>query len=576
MPNDFITLKALSCELSSLLTGGKIDKIYMPEKDEINIQIRANGESRLLAISCNASNPRIHITITKKENPQTAPSFCMHLRKHIAGGIINSIQMLGEDRIVCIKIVSHNEMRDEVTYQLIAEMMGRYSNILLVNAGGMISDTLKQASFDAVTKRCLLPSVKYEIPEQSKLLPSNLSGITSALNLYDGAKSLADFLASSVAGLSSATATQIVAMSKATEAKAPLDATVISRILSSLNSMLNIFGSENFCPCISYENGLAKDYFAMKYLQYSNLEKADNLNEAIRECCAKKDAEDRQNEHTKFLQKALNSTILRNEKKLKKATEKYESTLDMEYVKKCGDAIMSGLHTLKKGQREVEMPDYSDENFALIRVRLNEQLTPQQNAQSYYKKYAKLKRTKDIVVVQIVEINDTLTYLNSIKTAMTICKTQLEINELALELEEVGAIKKVKFKKFKQKSAQPLTFILDEFVICVGKNNTQNDKLTFKLANGNDLWLHTKSYHGSHTLVFAEGRNIPLNVVQAAAELAAFYSQGKAAGKVEVDYTARKNVKRHPSGMPGMVTYSDFATASVAPCAHQELVDNDA
>ena len=184
MPNDFITLNALSKELDSAVSGGKIDKISMPEADEINIHIRKGGENLILALSANAQNPRIHLTTVRKTNPLTAPAFCMRLRKCLAGGVINGVSMLGNDRIFNFSVTARNELRDEVTYSVIAETMGRYSNILLVDSNGIIKDTLKQASFDTATKRCLLPSVKYELPPRNKIPCTDLNAVKQAILNY--------------------------------------------------------------------------------------------------------------------------------------------------------------------------------------------------------------------------------------------------------------------------------------------------------------------------------------------------------------------------------------------------------
>ena len=209
MPNDYITLNALTQEINAVLKGCKIDKVNMPEKDEIGLNIRGNGTNKLLTVSCNANNPRIHIGGDKKNNPLTAPSFCMHLRKHLTGGIINSVKTLANDRIICFHITSRNEMRDTVDFALIAEMMGRYSNILLVKSNGVISDTLKQVSYDTMTKRCLLPGAKYSLPPQSKLLPNDSEKITTLLSEYNR-NDLAKYIISNISGLALITAVQIL------------------------------------------------------------------------------------------------------------------------------------------------------------------------------------------------------------------------------------------------------------------------------------------------------------------------------------------------------------------------------
>lgn len=572
MPNDFITLNCLAQELNDILKSGKIDKIHMPEKDEITLNIRLQGQTKTLAVSCNANNPRIHLTQQKKENPLNAPNFCMNLRKHLLGGIIQSIQMLGTDRIIQLQIISHNEMRDQTQFFLVAEMMGRYSNIMLVNSNNTITATLKQASFDAVTKRCLLPSVKYELPEQSKILPTDKQAIISALKNFNGSNIL-NYLTSQIAGLSGQTAKEILHRANISDTTNVLDDIQCNEIYAQIEYMLNVYNSTEYRPCVKMEKQTATDFFVCEYSTISNLVATENLNQSISLCVSNKDIEQRQGEHTKHLQKALNSYISRTKKKLAKANEKLTETQSMDTFKLYGDLIISNLYLLNKGQCSIQIPNYFESDNPLVTIKLNEQLTPQQNAQSYYKRYAKLKRTKEIVSKQLIEIRDLLQYLDSLQTPLKICNSQIEIAELEKEMQENGIIKKPKNSKTKSKAAQPITYLIDDFVVCVGKNNIQNEKLTFKLAGGSDMWFHAKNYHGSHTIIFAEGRDIPENVIQIACEIAAYYSQGNQSTKVEIDYTRRRNLKRHPCGKLGMVTYSDYKTAFVQPNNHLNYIE---
>ncbi len=572
MPSDYFTIKALSQELDNLLQNGRIDKIYMPEKDEISLSVRANGRNFLLVISCNPNNPRMHISSTKKENPITAPSFCMHLRKHLTGGKIKKIATIGEDRIIGIDIESYNEMHDLVTFTLVAEMMGRYSNILLVNHNSIITDTLKQVPFDSATKRCLLPSAKYSIPAQIKILPTNHSSIRDCLSTYMGG-GLAKFLCSSVAGLSAQTAQEIVNMSGIDTAKNDLSSSDIDKILSSIDSLLNIY-EDGFAPCVQGGVDNPSDFFVKPY-DGIDATPTDTLNDAIRLCVEKKDNEYRHNDKIKFLFKAHRSYLNKLTKKLAKSQEKLAETENMDDYKKFGELITCNIYQLSKGDEKAVVQDCYQEGCPTISIPLNVQLTPGGNAQAYFKKYNKLKRTKDIVEKQIVELESLIEYAQSILPSIELCHTKEEIQEVAGELTALGALKASQTKKSKEKPAQPITYEIDGFVVCVGKNNLQNDKLTFKVAGGNDIWIHTKQFHGSHTIIFVEGREVPDHVLQTACEICAFYSTVKQSPSVECDYTQRKNLKRHPSAKLGMVLYTIFKSALVTPNEHREYLAKD-
>ena len=566
MPNDYVTIKALTQELNNALSSGKIDKIYMPEKDEISLSIRAKGRNHLLAISCNPSNPRIHLTGAKKDNPIVAPSFCMHLRKYLTGGIINSIVNLGEDRIVAIEVRSHNEMHDETTFTLIAEMMGRYSNILLVNAKGTITDTLKQVPYDAVTKRCLLPSAKYSLPPQSKILPSDANSIAQALGRYQGG-GLAGYLCTCVAGLSKLSAEQILSMAQIV-GDAPLTDEQITSICKAIDALLNVYSTPLYNPCVRGSLQSATDFFVTPYSPDDV--PVESLNKAIELTQGQKDQVDRHADKIKFLFKAHRAFVSKTQKKLAVCHSRLRECDNMDRYKKMGELITCNVYNINKGDESAVVTDYYEPDCPLLTIPLDSRLSPQANAQVYYKKYAKLKRTRDIVSGQIRELEDLLQYADTILPSITLAQSDDEIAEVAKELQELGALKRPTSKKAKEKPSEPLTFEVDDYVILVGKNNLQNDKLTFKMAGGSDVWVHTKNVHGSHTIIFAEGRNVPNHVITIACEIAAYYSQASQSPSVECDYTLRKNIKRHPSGKPAMVIYTNFSSALVTPNAHSE------
>lgn len=571
MPNDLITLKALSSELNFALSGGKIEKIYQPERDEITLAIRSKGAKYSLVISASAQNPRIHLTSVKKENPITAPSFCMHLRKYLTSGIIESVSILGEDRIFDITIISKTELKDTIKLHLIAEMMGRYSNILLVSDKMIISDAIKQASFDAATKRCVLPSCTYKLPEQSKLLPSDKDGIKAYLMQYQGGD-LAKYICNGIGGISLQSSKEIIYKSKIDTNNIPLNVDIL---LQYIDKFFNIFEDELFCPCVSIDSeGNCLDYFVTKYDSLDlTLKQTDSLSQAIEGLTLKKDNDERHREKAKHLYQAIKKYRSRNQKKLEKANQKLSECDKMEECKKLGELITSNLYKLKKGDEYLQCVDYYDPEMKQITIKLNPQYSPSKIAQDYFKKYNKLKRTLEIIVDQIEETEEDLKYVDAIEQTLNNCSLSADLFQIEQELFAIGAIKKMKTKMPKSaKEGSPIVYEKDGFVIAVGKNNYQNDKLTFKTANGGDLWLHALGYHGSHTIIFANGENIADDIITFAAELAAFYSSGSKADKVPVDYTFKKFVKRNPNGKLGMVTYTNQKTAYVTPNDHKDFL----
>lgn len=573
MPNDYITLNALSNELDSILKNGKIDKITMPEKDEINVFIRANNKNYNLAVSCNASNPRIHLTNVKKISPLSAPSFCMHLRKHLLNGIIQSISTINEDRIIVLDILSHNEMRDPVQYKLIIEMMGRYSNIIVANEKEIITDVLKQVPFDMMTKRTLIPSAKYIVPEQTKLSLSNKEQIEAALKQYMG-NNLVSFLLSIVSGLASSTAEEIIFQANVENSTSPLSDEDIENILISLNRFSNIYNSKLYNPCVEInDNNTPSDYYVMKYHKIKNIISKPSLNEAIEYTLSLKDEKFRQEEKTKYLTKAYNAFLSKCNKKLEKSKQRFNEAQDKDHYKLIGELIIANIYRIKKGDESITVQNYYSSDLEDIKIKLDETLAPQQNAQVYFKKYTKLKHQEEIALEQIEELEETIEYLKSIEPYISRCKTQQDIKEIHKELEEIGALKSVKDKKSKkEKESSPITYNVKGFEVLIGKNNLQNDKISFKIANGGDIWMHVKSFHGSHGIIITKGQEVPNDVLLIACEICAYFSNTGDEKKVEIDYTFRKNVKRHPSKKPGMVLYDTYNSIVVEPIEHKEYL----
>ncbi len=574
MPNDYVTLNALCRELNSSLSGAKIDKIYMPEEDEITIAVRVAGVNRTLVASANAQNPRIHFTCRKKQNPVNAPSFCMLLRKFLTGAVIDGCRMLGEDRIFCFDIAARNELRDAVKFSLIAEMMGRYSNIMLVDgATGAVKDALKQATFDTATKRCLLPGAKYELPPQSKIKLSDKAAVRAHVASFAGGD-IADHILTGIGGLAKPTAKEAVYLSGLDARAERLDDAQTDALTDMLTSLADVYDMPFYSPCVSLKNDVPDDFFAFRY-DGSGLEfrKTDTLSQAVDLCVGERDAAERKRLHVRHLVKACRSLTAKTRKKLEKCLARKQDAEGAERNRIYGELLMSSLHSIARGDKAAKVTDYYREDCPTIEIPLDPALSPQQNASQYFKKYAKQKRTAKLIDDQIAECRDMLEYLRGVEVSIDACETLEDIAEIEGELQNAGAPKSGKSAKsaHKQKPAKPLLFEIDGFTVAAGKNNLQNDKLTFKTANGGDIWLHAKDSHGSHVIIFAEGAVVPDEVIVKAAAIAAYYSEAAGSDKAVVDYTARKNVKRHPCGKPGMVLYTVYNSVAVKPDARKNL-----
>lgn len=573
MPNDYITLKALTEELSDMLVGARINKIYMPEKDEVTFGIHAGGENKTLVISASPQNPRIHFTSVKKENPAVAPSFSMYLRKHVSGGCITAVKMLNEDRIIAIEADVKNEMHDIEKITVVAEMMGRYSNIIVVDNNGKIGSALKQIPFDTATKRCIIPGMTYTAPPQSKLLPSEQDKIIEYLSDYGGG-GLIKYIASGCAGYSAETAAQLLRNASLDDASESLNEQEVDVLMREMQKLLSARSEKTYSPCCSISDDAATDYYIYPYDNGKEYRLYPSLNGAIDDYTSAKDRIQRHAEHTSAINKRYRNFYAKTQKKLVNCREKLKECDSADYYKLCGDLILGNIYKIKRGDGYLTATDYTKEDCSIVKIDLDETLSPQQCANNYYKKYAKLKRTLTALTAQTKQLETLLQYLESIGASIRLCSDSAEIAEIESELEKVGAIRTRKNKiNRKAKPSRPLSYSIGRFTLLIGKNNAQNDNLTFKIACGGDIWLHCKDIHGAHGILQCGKESPTEEELLAACEIVAYYSMPDAAEKISIDYTKKKYVKRHPSGQPGMTLYTDYKTITVYPRAHSDKLN---
>lgn len=572
MPNDAFTLSFLAKELNSLLQDGKVNKINMPEKDELIFTIYKDKINYKLLLSCNANMPRVHLTSLDFENPLNCPSICMSFRKHLSNAKVINISQKDFERQIVITFLTKNEMFDEIKLFLIIEIMGKHSNIILINEDNKILLTLKTVTFDVSSLRQVLPGLKYSMPpKQDKISPFNYDQIKNKLDAFEGVN-LSKFLSSIIQGISDKTANEIVFKSGLNNNKLLTNEEKIT-LLDTIKETLNKIEKMDYSPVVSVnESGKPLDFFAFQYSSITSIyNKFDTLSAAIDNCYFLKEKHSRFDEKSKVLQNLVKNEIKKLEKKLGIYLDKKLSAKNYEINKEYGDLILSNIYKIKKGDKVLTTQNFYKDNEE-VSIPLDLRFTPSDNAKQYFKKYTKQKRTFTLVDDQIEEINSSIDYLNSIMEAFRKCTEISEINEIKQELINEKYIKEKKVNDLKTtKKSTPLTYIFNGYKIFVGKNNIQNDHLTMKVAKPNDLWLHTKDIHGSHVIVVNESeKDIPIDVIEFASEIASYYSKGYMSNKVQVDYTYKKYVKKPSKAKSGFVIYTNQKSAFVTPNGHLE------
>ncbi len=581
MAYDGIVVSAIAKELNGILTDGRIDKIHQPEKDTIVISVRTrNGGYRLL-LCANPSCARVHLSSTTSENPMTPPMFCMLLRKHIGSGKITKIEQPEFERILLIHIESYDELGELSEKLLICELMGKHSNIILTNKDKKIIDSVYHVDFSVSGVRQILPGLIYTSPpSQNKFNPAMHNKDDIKKRLVKDEIPMYKQLLDAYSGISPLMAREAVYRACGDIDKTPSNASAeeIDKTAYVFFKMIENTVNGKFEPCIAAEctSGKLLDFNALGISQFESLGEVtfyDSVNEAAEAFYYKKSSIHSLKQKGSDLMKFVNNNLDRCLKKLQLENEILEKSKNKEKYKVYGDLITANIYRINQGDKVLECENFYDEDAKIIEIPLNVDLSPSQNAQKYYLKYTKQKtaesETKKQKELNLKEID----YLESVKEAIELAESGTEISLIRDELTEQGYLKQRYLKKQKKKQLPtPLHFISDDgYDIYVGKNNTQNDYVTFKLSRSTDIWLHTKSIHGSHTIIrTADAMTVPDRTYVQAASLAAYYSKARNSKSVPVDYTEVKNVKKPTGAKPGMVIYTDYNTMYTDP--DEELV----
>lgn len=584
MALDGFSISNIIYELKNTIIGGRVDKIYQPEKDEIVLQIRNKGNAYKLLLTANASSPRLHFSNVQKENPINAPLFCMVLRKHLASGKIVDITQPNFERIVNIQVESINELGDYSIKTLIFEIMGKHSNIILIDDKNTILEAIKHISFDKSSVREVLPSKTYVLPpsqDKKDPLKTNFDEFLYIIKNSIPTK-IQQLIYKSYNGISPILSSEICHNADIDPSKniEELSNNQINDLYNSLNNIVMLNTQKQFNPQIIYnENESILDFTVFDFNMFKHLNKKyfSSISELLEFFYKSKDLTYRLNQKSQDLKRLISQNIERCVKKKDIQQKTLKDIENRDTLKLYGELITSNIYAIKKGMTKVKLNNFYSENFEEIEIRLDPNLTPAENAQKYFKKYNKEKRTFIALQDQIKQNNEELLYLESVLSSVSSCTDEYDIKEIRAELSEQGFLKRQKnSKNNKQKSskrAKPLHYISsDGFHIYVGKNNTQNDELTLRFAKPLDMWFHTKDIAGSHVIVVSEGKEIPNSTLNEAANLAAYYSKATNSSLVPVDYTPKKFIKKPNGAKPGMVIYETNKTAYITP--NEKLIEN--
>ena len=572
MAFDGITVSAIKAEIEDKILGGRIDKVYQPEKDEIILGIRSMGQAYKLLLTSNASNPKFHFTQTNPSNPMTPPLFCMVMRKHLQSGKIIKIEQPDFDRILNIYVESLNELGDYSVKKLVLEIMGRHSNIILTDENNTILDCIKHIGHDTSSVREVLPGREYTLPpSQGKINTLELDNNNFNEVLENNPSfEIQSVIYKNYTGISPIAASEICYRANV-NGSTPVEAlTDIQKeiVFNKFAELVEDIKANRFYPeSITNEKGKTIDFSPIEMTQFNGLEikKYTSISKLIESFYANRDFAYRIGQKTQDLRKLITQNIERCIRKKDIQKQTLRSIKNRDELRLKGELLTANIYSIKKGMTTVELPNYYSENQELVAIELDSNKTPSENAQKYYKAYNKAKRTFEALKDQIKSNDEELAYLESVLTSVNNCTDEQDVKEIRRELREEGYVKKVKNQKDKSKKhSVPLHFISqDGFDIYVGKNNIQNDELTLKFARPRDIWMHTKNIPGSHVIIVANGQTIPDTTLNEGAMLSAFYSKAKNSSKVPVDYTEKKNVKKPNGSKPGFVIYETNKTAYI-------------
>lgn len=578
MSFDGIVTRSVVTELKNVLIGGRIDKIFQQEKDELLLQIYNNSKNYRLLLSASSNNSRIYLTDFTKDNPLTPPMFCMLLRKHLSRSVVLDIQQHSLDRVVIFTLSGKDELGDPTERELVVEIMGKHSNIILIDKSSKkIIDSIKRIPAEISRVRQILPGLNYffiETIDKTNPLKETKEGFIEKVDNAVGNQKIFRFLYQNYIGLSPLAGREISSISGLES-----DRTIISLNIAEKTILYNGFDefakkviNKEFQPSYILDENNKKiiAFYAFPLSQYNSLEytNLESISQMLDFVYRTRDTSDRVNQKSSSLKKTLNTKLERAQKKLVRQKEELLESRQREKYKIFADLIQSNLHKIKKGSDNIILENFYDVNMKKIEIPLNLKLSPVDNAQRYYKKYGKLKNANKLLLQKIPETESEISYIEHALVSLENASEVEELDEIKEELIIEGYIQKrnAKRKIRKAKLSKPLEFVSsDGFQILVGRNNRQNEILTMKTARKDDIWLHTKEIPGSHVIIRTNNKTVPKSTLIEAAMLSAYYSKNRHSQSVEVDFTEKKYVRKPKKSKTGLVVYENQKTLVVNP-----------
>lgn len=563
MAFDGITIANITKELHETLLGGRIYKIAQPESDELLLTIKNNGNQYRLLLSADASLPLVYLTEKNKQGPLTAPGFCMLLRKHLQNARITAITQPGLERVICFRLEHLNELGDLCEKKLIVEVMGKHSNIIFCDDREQIIDSIKHISGMVSSVREVLPGRPYFIPQtQDKYDPLQLSYVNFSSHMREKPMPLYKALYGTYTGLSPIIA-QEICFRAGIDADMPanvLEEADLAALFQALTAMMEQIAEGCFSPVIVYDNGKTTrtpvEFAALPLTLYADKESQTfaSISEVLERYYAEKSTVTRIRQKSVDLRRIVQTALERNVKKYDLQIRQMKDTEKRDKYKVYGELINTYGYNIEPEAKSMEALNYYTNET--ITIPLDNTLTPQENAQKYFDKYGKLKRTYEALSELTIQVKEEITHLESILTSLDIAMQEEDLTQIREELVESGYIRRKGGTKKVKITSRPFHYVSsDGFHIYVGKNNLQNDELTFKFATGGDWWFHAKQMPGSHVILKTEGAEVPDRAFEEAARLAAYYSKGREQDKVEIDYIQKKHVKKPAGAKPGFVVY---------------------
>ena len=566
MAFDAYFLTAVLEEVRQKCLGARVDKIHQPSRDTLILHLRGRESREKLLFAANPTAPRLHLTSASPENPAEPPMFCMLLRKHLLGAKLAEIAQPPMERAATFTFDCTDEMGFPVQKKLVAELMGRTCNLYLLGPDGRILDCLRRIGLDESARRPALPGLNYQEPEpvrkENPLTFENYGNLLSE----PGADILSDRLMDTLGGLS-----PLVCREAALFAAGSTDARISSLDVDSTADKLGLFFHEHLNHPKPYvytlADGTPKQFAFCPIRQYGGCQEAESFGALLDSFYTLRDRKDAMRQKSQAVRKTVQNLCTRLTRKMALQEKELEATYDRERLRQLGDILTANIHRVTKGQTKIVCEDFYDENMAPVEISLSPILSPQQNAAKFYKDYARMKNAEKELTHQLSLGETELSYLKSVLDELNRAQTDAELEEIKQELQEQGYLRaEGNRKRPRQGKLAPMRFAsTDGYPIYVGRNNRQNEELTFRLARKDDIWCHASKVHGSHVIISCGGATPPDDTITQAAQLAAYYSETGDGQNVPVDVTPVRQVKKIPGGKPGMVIYHTYKTVIANP-----------